>query len=142
MLNPEHVKFNYLYRTVTDLSNINHVTYDPHIVSKISTNSQSIIIESLLLRIPISRNFLCSFTNENLTIYTNQHKLYSILDYIDNKFPLCGLEYFNQYNNLYYNDLAGMVQRRIGETNLILVHIDQETPCTVRNNIISRMNQN
>ena len=142
MLNPEHVKFNYLYRTVADLSNVNHVHYDSSGLQEISLNYKSVMVESLLLRIPINLNFLCSLTNEELTIYTNRHKLNAILDYINNTFSLRGLEYFAQYDGLYYNDLSGMVQRRISETELRLICIDHETPSNIIDNIISRMNQN
>ena len=141
MLNPEQVKFTYFNKTISELLNIDELTYEPIIKLETASKNQPIIIESLLLRIPIDLNFLCSFTNNELVIYTNQYKLNTIINYVKNEFSLYMLDYFKQYKDFYYDDLPGMVQRRISGTKLRLIHIDQQTPHNVRDNIISRIEQ-
>ena len=61
-------------------------------------------------------------------------------DYVSNRFDLVGLEYLNYLHGKKYRDLSRPMQRRIGETQLVVNVIDPGTPAEVMFNIFHRIN--
>ena len=101
---------------------------------------QSHLIESLLLRIPIPVFYLAADEDSNWSVVDGVQRLLAIYNYVTDEFPLNRLEYFNQFNGKHYSDLPRPMQRRIGETELILHIVEAGKSEDVRLNIFRRIN--
>ncbi len=101
---------------------------------------QSCLIESLLLRIPISVFYVAEDENNNWSVIDGVRRLSAIYNYVTGDFPLDRLEYFAQLNGKRYSALPRRMQRRINETQVILHIVDMGTPEDVTLNIARRIN--
>ena len=100
---------------------------------------QSRLIESLLLRIPIPAFYVAADENYNWSVIDGVERLSAIYNYATNEFSLKKLEYFVRFNGKHYNDLPRPMQRRIGESQLVLHIVEAGTPENVRLNISHRI---
>ncbi len=101
---------------------------------------QSRLIESLLLRIPIPVFYVAADENENWLVVDGVQRMFTIYNYVTDQFPLNHLEYLEKYNKKKYCDLPRQMQRRIGESELVVNVIDHGTPEDVMFNIFHRIN--
>ena len=101
---------------------------------------QSRLIESLLLRIPIPVFYVAADENENWLVVDGVQRMFTIFNYVTDKFPLNRLEYLEKFNGRRFNDLPRQMQRRIGESELVVNVIDPGTPEDVMFNIFHRIN--
>ena len=104
------------------------------------TERQSRLIESLLLRIPIPVFYVAADENENWLVVDGVQRMFTIYNYVTDEFPLSRLEYLDKFNRMKYSDLPRSMQRRIGESELIVNVIDPGTPEDVMFNIFHRIN--
>ena len=104
------------------------------------TVRQSRLIESLLLRIPIPVFYVAADENENWRVVDGVQRMFTIYNYVTNKSPLNRLEYLEKFNGRRFNDLPRQMQRRIGESELVVNVIDPGTPEDVMFNIFHRIN--
>ena len=98
------------------------------------------LIESILLRIPLPVFYLAAGPADVWSVVDGVQRLSTILDFMDGKFKLRGLEYLNNLNGLLHVDLAVPMQRRIRETQLVFNLIERGTPEEVMFNIFYRVN--
>lgn len=101
---------------------------------------ESRLIESLLLRIPIPVFYVAADEEEDWSVVDGVQRMSTIYSYVSNSFPLSRLEYLNQLDGQNYRDLPRAMQRRIGETQLVVNVIEPETPEGVMFNIFRRIN--
>ena len=101
---------------------------------------QSRLIESLLLRIPIPVFYVAADENENWLVVDGVQRMFTIYNYVTDQFRLNQLEYLDKFNKKRYSDLPRQMQRRIGETQLVVNIIDPGTPEDVMFNIFHRIN--
>lgn len=101
---------------------------------------QSRLIESLLLRIPIPVFYVAADENENWLVVDGVQRMFTIFNYVTEQFTLNHLEYLEKYNKKKYSDLPRQMQRRIGESELVVNVIDYGTPEDVMFNIFHRIN--
>ena len=101
---------------------------------------QSRLIESLLLRIPIPVFYVAADENENWLVVDGVQRMFTIYNYVTDKFRLSQLEYLDKFNKKRYSDLPRQMQRRIGESELVVNIIDPGTPEDVMFNIFHRIN--
>lgn len=101
---------------------------------------QSRLIESLLLRIPIPVFYVAADENENWLVVDGVQRMFTIYNYVTDKFPLNRLEYLDRFNGKRHSDLPRQMQRRIGESELVVNVIDPGTPEDVMFNIFHRIN--
>ena len=104
------------------------------------TERQSRLIESLLLRIPIPVFYVAADEKENWSVVDGVQRMSTIYNYATGQFSLSRLEYLDQLNGQTYNDLPRAMQRRIGETQLVVNIIEPGTPEDVMFNIFRRIN--
>jgi Protein of unknown function DUF262 len=106
-----------------------------------SSEAQSRLIESLLLRIPLPTLYAAESGEESWAIVDGIQRLTTIARFVDPDEPLklSGLEYL-PYDGYEYKDLPGGLQTRINETELIIHLIRTGTPEPVKFNIFVRIN--
>ncbi len=98
------------------------------------------LIESLLLRIPIPVFYVAADEKENWRVVDGVQRISTINRYMKDEFPLEQLEYLNQLDGRTYSKLPRRMQRRIGETELVVNVIEPGTPEDVMFNIFRRIN--
>ena len=143
--NPEKIRVRTTYTTVELLvSRIRHneVDLEPEFQRSFiwSPEQQSRLIESLLLRIPIPVFYVAADEKENWSVVDGVQRIFTIYHYVTDKFSLNRLEYLDRFNGKTYSNLPRPMQRRIGETELVVNIIEPGTPEDVMFNIFHRIN--
>ena len=101
---------------------------------------QSRLIESLLLRIPIPVFYVAADANENWLVVDGVQRMFTIYKFVTGGLRLRQLEYLDKFNAMKYSDLPRPMQRRIGESELVVNIIEPGTPEDVMFNIFHRIN--
>ncbi|MGW1074942.1 DUF262 domain-containing protein [Streptomyces sp. NPDC002537] len=107
---------------------------------------QSRLIESLLLRIPISSFHMAQDEEDNWSVVDGIQRLTAIARFMAPEavgmppLALRGLDYLSDFHGKGYRDLTGRLRIRLRETQLVVHIIQQGTPEAVKFNVFSRIN--
>lgn len=102
---------------------------------------KSLLIESLILKIPIPAFYFYENSDGTFLIIDGQQRLHTIFDFIEGKFSLNGLEYLgDKYNYKYFEDLEPKYKQRIYRTQLAVNVLDNRSPKKVIYDIFRRIN--
>lgn len=107
---------------------------------------QSRLIESLLLRIPISSFHMAQDEEDNWAVVDGIQRLTAIARFMEPAtvgmppLRLCGLDYLRDFHGDGYQDLTGRLKIRLRETQLVVHIIQQGTPEAVKFNVFARIN--
>ncbi|MEU2110702.1 DUF262 domain-containing protein [Streptomyces sp. NPDC019507] len=111
-----------------------------------SDRAQSRLIESLLLRIPISNFHMAQGDEDRWAVVDGVQRLTAIARFMEPKLtglgPLAlrGMDYLRQLDGSTYQDLSGRLKIRLRETQLTVHIMQQGTPEAVKYNVFSRIN--
>ncbi|GGZ57862.1 hypothetical protein GCM10010371_16670 [Streptomyces subrutilus] len=107
---------------------------------------QSRLVESLLLRIPISSFHMAQDEDDNWAVVDGIQRLTAIARFMApdavgmTPLTLRGLDYLRDFHGKGYADLTGRLKIRLRETQLVVHIIQQGTPEAVKYNVFSRIN--
>ena len=107
---------------------------------------QSRLVESLLLRIPISSFHMAQDDEDNWAVVDGIQRLTAIARFMDPEtvglppLRLRGLDYLQEFHGHAYQDLSGRLKIRLRETQLLVHIIQQGTPEAVKFNVFARIN--
>ena len=103
--------------------------------------TQSRLIESILLRIPLPVFYMAADADDNWQVVDGLQRLGTLRNFIlHKKLRLRGLEYLSQFEGHDYDQLPRPMQRRITETQLSCHVIETGTPPEVMFNVFKRIN--
>ncbi|MFF1257490.1 MULTISPECIES: DUF262 domain-containing protein [unclassified Streptomyces] len=111
-----------------------------------SDRAQSRLIESLLLRIPISNFHMAQGDEDRWAVVDGVQRLTAIARFMEPKLtglgPLAlrGMDYLWQLDGSTYQDISGRLKIRLRETQLTVHIMQQGTPEKVKYNVFSRIN--
>ncbi|WP_415949144.1 DUF262 domain-containing protein [Streptomyces sp. KLOTTS4A1] len=111
-----------------------------------SDRAQSRLIESLLLRIPISNFHMAQGEEDRWAVVDGVQRLTAIARFMEPKLtglpPLAlrGMDYLWQLDGSTYHDLSGRLKIRLRESQLTAHIMQQGTPEEVKYNVFSRIN--
>jgi len=106
-----------------------------------NNQKMSRLIESILIRFPLPAFYFDASNDEKWLIVDGLQRLSAIKKFvIDKKLRLSGLEYLQDFNGKFYDDLSRTYQRRIDECPIISFLIQPGTPEPVKYSIFRRIN--
>ena len=106
-----------------------------------SKRTQSRLIESLLLRIPLPVFYMAADRDDNWQVVDGLQRLSALRAFaLDKTLRLRGLEYLSQFHAHSFDALPRPMQRRITETQLSCHVIEPGTPPEVTYNVFKRIN--
>ncbi|MDF6018809.1 DUF262 domain-containing protein [Streptomyces sp. JH34] len=111
-----------------------------------SDRRQSRLIESLLLRIPISNFHMAQGDEDTWAVVDGVQRLTAIARFMEpgltslGPLALKGMDYLKQLDGSTYQDLTGRLKIRLRETQLTVHIMQQGTPEEVKYNVFARIN--
>lgn len=100
------------------------------------------LIESILLNVPIPPCFLSQNDDFELDVIDGQQRLFSLYRYLDNQFPLSGLEVLTELNDKRFFEVEHKLQRQIRTHTLRCVLITNESHPEIKFDVFERLNTN
>ncbi len=102
---------------------------------------KSLLIESLMLRIPIPAFYFYENEDTKFQVIDGQQRLATIHEFVNNQFYLTGLEYLKDTcNRRYFKDIDIKYQQRIYRTQIAVNILDARSPQKVIYDIFRRIN--
>lgn len=98
-------------------------------------------IESLLMGLPIPFMFFADTDDGRIEIVDGAQRIQTLVSFIEDEFKLTNLRILTKSNGLLYSQLSQSVQRRLRNTSLRVVFLEEGTTEKVRQEIFHRINQ-
>ncbi|PHV69594.1 hypothetical protein CS063_14890 [Sporanaerobium hydrogeniformans] len=129
----------YLYRLMKEQNLDLSPTFQRSKVWK-EKRRKSLLIESLMLRIPIPAFYFYENENATFTVIDGKQRLTTIRDFLNDDFALYGLEYLHACEGKKFSQLDAKYQQRIYRTQFAINTLDVRSPHRVVFDIFRRVN--
>jgi len=142
---PEHIRVNtktFSLRNVIDLIEQGDLELTPDFQrNRVWKNWQkSSLIESILLQIPLPAFYFAEDSEGMMRVVDGLQRLSTVADFVEDAFPLIGLEYLRDAWGKRFSELAPPWRRRIYNAQIVVHVIDPTTPTGVKYDIFRRIN--
>lgn len=107
-----------------------------------SNTLASKLIESILLNVPIPPCYLSQNEEFELDVIDGQQRLFSIYRFLDNQFPLSGLEVLTELNQSRFHEMPLKMQRQLKTHTLRCILITNESHPEIKFDVFERLNTN
>ena len=146
--NPDDIRIYHKFFSVSDIcrwmgADPPTITVKPSFQRNLvwTPRKKSLLIESLMLRIPIPSFYFYEDENEHKNVIDGLQRLSAIYDYVRGEYSLSGLQYLgDKCNGKYYDNLEQKYISRIEETQLSINILDNRTPELVKYEVFTRVN--
>jgi len=146
--NPDDIRINHKFFSVSDIyrwmsADPPKITVKPCFQRNLVWNmqKQSLLIESLMLRIPIPSLYFYEDDNEHMNVIDGLQRLSTIFNYVNGEFALSGLQYLgDKCNGKIFRDLEQKYISRIEDTQLSVNILDSRSPELVKFDVFTRIN--
>ena len=101
---------------------------------------KSLLIESIMLRIPIPAFYFQEDIEGNQMVIDGLQRLSTIYSFMKNEFHLTGLQYLKTYEGCCYSDLNKKYMVRIQDTQLVVNVLDSKCSEQVKFDVFRRVN--
>lgn len=101
---------------------------------------KSLLIESLMLKIPIPAFYFDENEEGLKTVIDGMQRLSTVYDFLKDNFELKGLQYLVDCNGLKYSELEKKYRMRIEDTQLAVNILDAKCPSMVKFDVFRRIN--
>ena len=101
---------------------------------------KSLLIESLMLKIPIPAFYFQEDINGDKLVIDGLQRLSTIYSYMEDSFRLKGLQYLENYNGYCYSQLPRKYKTRIEETQMAVNILDSKCHELVKFDVFRRVN--
>lgn len=98
------------------------------------------LVESLLLNIPIPNLYFSETQDAQYEIVDGHQRVFSVVRYIDNRFPLSGLRIQGEFKGLRFHQLPSREQRFLKTRTMRAIIIAVESHPTMKFEIFERLN--
>lgn len=103
-------------------------------------HKKSLLIESLMLRIPIPAFYMGEERDGNKFVIDGLQRLSAIYSFMKEEYYLTGLEYLGIYDRFKYSELPRKYRARIEDTLLTVNILDSKCPPNVKFDVFRRVN--
>jgi hypothetical protein len=100
------------------------------------------LIESILLNVPIPPCYLSQNEEFELDVIDGQQRLFSLHRFINNQFPLTGLEVLPELNKRRFHEIPAKFQRQLKTHTLRCILITNESHPEIKFDVFERLNTN
>lgn len=90
-------------------------------------HKKSLLIESFLMNVPVPPLFLFEKDYNQYEIMDGRQRLEAISEFLDDKYPLAGLEFWSELHGKRFSDLPGTIQRGLRRRTINAVVLLAET---------------
>ncbi len=103
---------------------------------------KSRLIESIFLGLPLPTIYLSQYNDGRLTIVDGLQRISTIKDFMEDRFSLCNMEYFDYCNGKKYTqlNLPSLQLRRFKQTQITCFVIDYRSPSQLKYDLFRRLN--
>lgn len=116
-----------------------NLNFDPYFKIHRNLRSESLFIESILIRMPLPA-FWFDSTRDFWVVVDGYRRLMTLKHFVlDKNLPLFDLEYLTDYVGMGFDDLSHKLQRRLLETTVDVHLIDKGTSDELKFNIMKRI---
>jgi hypothetical protein len=98
------------------------------------------LVESLLINVPIPVCYLAEEKDSTRTTIDGQQRLRSLYRYLENQFPLKGLEVLSDLNGKRYHQLTERQQRLVSNRTIRCIVISEDSDPDIRFDVFERLN--
>lgn len=102
----------------------------------------SLLIESILLNVPIPPCYLSQNEEYTYDVIDGQQRIFSIYKFLDNQFPLTGLEVLKELNTKRFHQLERKTQRQLETHILRCIVITNDSSAEIQFDVFERLNSN
>lgn len=106
-----------------------------------SKQAQSRLIESILIRLPIPAFYFDALVEDKWQVVDGLQRLSAIKNFVlDKSLSLTNLEFLQEYEGFFYDDLPRSLKRRIVEFQTSVYLIKPGTPLVMKYSLFNRIN--